>query len=124
MVTMVSQNPNSKTKLNHILNNIDSILYIAENEASNLLTHLGTKEDINYNVNKSSIKEFHQTNLTKGVYYDESSNNTLTPYNFETNKIDVNNSIPYGALNPIHSIRYYVEGVVLVPVSIIGLFGR
>ena len=123
---MVSINPNMKTKLNHILNNIDSILNMAEIEASNLLTHLDTKEDNNNNVNMKIIKEFHPNNLTKEFYYDydELTNNTLTMYNFDTNKIDVNYSIPYGVWNPIHDLRYYVEGVVLVPVSIIGLFGR
>ena len=125
IVTMVSVNPNTKTKLSHILNNIDSILYMAEVEASNLLTHLDTKEDNNNNVNKTSIKEFHHNNLTKEFYFDElTNNNTWTTNNFDINKIDVNYSIPDGAMNPIHSLRYYVEGVVLVPVSIIGLFGR
>ena len=124
-VTMVSVNPNTKTKLNHILNNIDSILYMAEVEASNLLTHLDTKEDNNNNVNKKSIKEFHHNNLTKEFYLDElTNNNTLTTNYFDTSKIDVNYSIPDGTLNTIHSLRYYVEGVVLVPVSLIGLFGK
>ena len=76
IVTMVSVNPNTKTKLSHILNNIDSILYMAEVEASNLLTHLDTKEDNNNNVNKTSIKEFHHNNLTKEFYFDVSSSTT------------------------------------------------
>ena len=117
-----------KIKLNHILNNIDTILNMAEIEASNLLTHLDTKEDNNNNnVNMKIIKEFPLNNLTKEFYYDYdelTNNNTLTMYNFDTNKIDVNYSIPYGAWNPINDLRYYVEGVVLVPVSIIGMFGR
>ena len=120
---MVSLNPNTKTKLNHVLNNIDSILYMAEVEASNLLTHLDTKDD--NNVNTKSTKEFHHNNFTKEFYYDDSTNiTTFETYSYDTNKMDVNYSIPYGTPNPIHSLRYYVEGVVLVPVSIIGLCGR
>ena len=125
---MSSQTPNIKTKLSHILNNIDSILYMAEIEASNLLTHLNTNKNSDGRANDRT-DEFHQNNFTKDIYYGlpdvDNNNNSSTSYD-EKNFEDENNTIVENVTHifPIHSIRFYVEGVVLVPVSIIGLFGR
>ena len=115
---MLSQIPNTETKLNNVLNNIDSILYMAETEASNLLTQLHNAE----NNNRKDIKGFLKNNLTSGshlVY----NNHTLSNTTETLNEFDRNNSIHKKYLS-INTLRYYVEGVVLVPVSIIGLFGR
>ena len=125
---MSSQTPNIKTKLSHILNNIDSILYMAEIEASNLLTHLDTNKNKDGSTN-SGTEEFHPNNFTRDVYdgipgvYD--NNNNLSKSYVENNIEGENNVIVENVTHifPIHSIRFYVEGVVLVPVSIIGLFG-
>ena len=125
---MPSQTPNMKTKLSHILNNIDSILYMAEIEASNLLTHLNTNKNSDGRTNDRT-DEFHQNNFTKDIYYglpDVDNNNNLSTSYVEKNFEDENDIIVENVTHifPIHSIRFYVEGVVLVPVSIIGLFGR
>ena len=124
---MPSQTLNMKTKLSHILNNIDSILYMAEIEASNLLTHLNTNKNSDGRTNDRT-DEFHPNNFTKDINYglpNVDNNNSSTSYvekNFEDeNNITVEN---VSHIFPIHSIRFYVEGVVLVPVSILGLFGR
>ena len=122
MVKMVSPNPNAIAKLSNILNNIDSILYMAEIEASNLLTNLNTEDEKNRH--EKNRNEFKQNNLTTDEYYGEYNKNHTWQHNFETNKFDGNSSISHYTYFPIHSIRYYVEGVVLVPVSIIGLFGK
>ena len=125
---MPSQTPNMKTKLSHILNNIDSILYMAEIEASNLLTHLNTNKNSDGRTNDRT-DEFHPNNFTKDIYYGlpgvDNNNNLSTSY-VEKNFEDENDIIVENVTHifPIHSIRFYVEGVVLVPVSIIGLFGR
>ena len=113
---MFSQSSQTDAKLNNILNNIDSILYMAETEASNLLAHLHRTE----NNNRNNVKGFLQNNLTSENYL--VYNNTLS-INSETNEFDRNNAI-YRTYLSINSLRYYVEGVVLVPVSIVGLFGR
>ena len=124
---MSSQTPNIKTKLSHILNNIDSILYMAEIEASNLLTHLNTNKNTDGNTN-GGIEEFHPNNFTKDVYYGVpgvDNNNNLSKSYVEKNIEEENNVVVENVTHifPIHSIRFYVEGVVLVPVSILGLFG-
>ena len=126
---MSSQTLNMKTKLSHILNNIDSILYMAEIEASNLLTHLNTNKNNDGSTN-SRTEEFHPSNFTKEVYYGvttgvDNNNNNLSKSHIEKNIVEENNLIAdnNAQIFPIHSIRFYVEGVALVPVSIIGLLG-
>ena len=101
---------------------------MAEIEASNLLTHLNTNKNSNGRTNDRT-DEFHPNNFTKDIYYGlpgvDNNNNSSTSY-VEKNFEDENNIIVENVTHifPIHSIRFYVEGVVLVPVSIIGLFGR
>ena len=101
---------------------------MAEIEASNLLTHLNINKNSDGKTNDGT-DEFHPNNFTKDVYYGlpgvDNNNNLSTSYvekNFENENDMIVENVTH--IFPIHSIRFYVEGVVLVPVSIIGLFGR
>ena len=114
--------------LSLILNNMDTILRMAELEMSRLLAHLDSLPQ--YSNRNERIKELNEktvVNKDSIVFYNctrheqECANDSIGSENDSV----VNDSSPLASTNISSDyVRYYVEGIILVPLCIFGFFGK
>ena len=114
--------------LSRILNNMDTILRMAELEMSRLLAHLDSLPQ--YTNRNERIKELNENGViskdSTGFYnctrYEQECINGSIGSGIDTM---VNDSSSSASTNiSSDSVRYYVEGVILVPLCILGFFGK
>ena len=114
--------------LSRILNNMDTILRRAEFAMSRLLAHLDSlpqytnRNHLITELNEKTVINKHSTGFHNCTRYEQECINGSIGSRIDTM---VNDSSPLVSTNiSSDSVRYYVEGVILVPLCIFGFFGK
>ena len=114
--------------LSLILNNMDTILRMAELEMSRLLAHLDSLPQ--YTNRNERIKELNEKTVVNkdSIGFHNCTRNEQECTNDSIgseNDSMVNDSSPLASTHISSDyVRYYVEGVILVPLCIFGFFGK
>ena len=114
--------------LSRILNNMDTILRRAEFAMSRLLAHLDSlpqytnRNDLITELNEKTVINKDSTGFHNCTRYEQECINGSIGSGIDTM---VNDSSSSASTNiSSDSVRYYVEGVILVPLCIFGFFGK